>query len=32
MVLRNVHQDYFVLGAAVPPPTAPIPTGDSHER
>ena len=32
MVLRNVHQDYFVLGSAVPPPTAPIPTGDSHER
>jgi len=32
MVLRNVHQDYFVLGAAVPPPPPPIPSGAAHER
>lgn len=33
MVLRNVDQDYFVLGAAVPQPSAiPLPFGDAHER
>lgn len=33
MVLRNVHQDYFVLGAAVPPPTTTlISAGVDDER
>ena len=31
MVLRNVKEDYFVLGVAVPPPSIPIHSGDSDE-
>jgi transposase len=32
MVLKNVDQDYFVLGEAVPLPFDPAPIGGSHER